>query len=70
MQQGRPSLQPFHPHAFNPQRIVIMEFQNLELTLEDMLQLHREWISKLYVEDMRSESEIVELLHERRLFVR
>jgi hypothetical protein len=47
-----------------------MEFQNLEFTLEDMLELHREWISKLYVEDLRSETEIVELLRERRLVVR
>ncbi len=46
-----------------------MDFENLELTVEDMLQLHREWITKLYVEEGKTEMEIVELLQERHLFV-
>ena len=47
-----------------------MEFHTLELTIEDMLQLHRGWISKLYLEERKTEMEILELLQERRLFVR
>ncbi|TVY71322.1 hypothetical protein LSUE1_G010139, partial [Lachnellula suecica] len=45
----------------------MMEIQHVELTIEDVLSLHRHWISKLYVEDLKSEVEIVQLLYERRL---
>lgn len=44
-----------------------MDFQNVELTIEDILFIHRHWIVKLYVEDRKTEREIVDLLHQRRL---
>jgi hypothetical protein len=46
-----------------------MEFQSLDLTIDDILGLHRGWIAQLYVEDRKTEVEIVNLLHERGLFV-
>lgn len=44
--------------------------QDFELTIEDILNLHRQWITKLYVEDMKAVGEIVESLHERGFLVR
>ncbi|KAE9368591.1 hypothetical protein N431DRAFT_560976 [Stipitochalara longipes BDJ] len=46
-----------------------MEPQSLEFTVEDLLQCHRGWITELYVNDKKTEVEILELLHERRIFV-
>jgi hypothetical protein len=46
-----------------------MDFQNPELTVEDILNLHRGWITELYVQDRKTEVEIVSLLCERRLVV-
>jgi uncharacterized protein YutE (UPF0331/DUF86 family) len=46
-----------------------MEIQNLEWTIEDVLNMHRYWITKLYVEDKKTEEEIVDLLSERRIVV-
>jgi hypothetical protein len=44
-----------------------MDIQNVELTVEDILSIHRYWVTKLYVEDHKTDAEIVTLLHERRL---
>lgn len=46
-----------------------MEIESLELTAQDILQLHRGWITKLSVDDNKSEVEIIELLYERRLLI-
>jgi len=46
-----------------------MEIQNQEWTVEEVLSMHRYWITKLYVEDKRTEEEIVGLLYERRVVV-
>jgi hypothetical protein len=47
-----------------------MELQSPELTIEDILNFHRGWIAELYVQDKKTATEIVALLHEeRRLFV-
>jgi hypothetical protein len=46
-----------------------MEFDSLELTVEDILNLHRAWITQLYVQDQKTEVEIVSLLNEGRLVV-
>jgi hypothetical protein len=44
-----------------------MDIRNVELTVEDILSIHRHWVTKLYVEDNKTEAEIVSLLHECRL---
>jgi hypothetical protein len=44
-----------------------IEMQNLELGIEDILSLHRQWITKLYIEDKKTEAEIVVTLYERRV---
>lgn len=36
-----------------------------ELSLEDVLKLHRGWIEELYVEDRKTEVEIIALLYQR-----
>lgn len=46
-----------------------MDLQSFELTLEDILYLHRGWIADLYVQHRKTEPEIVHLLHERGLLV-
>ena len=46
-----------------------MEVESLELTVDDVLRLHRGWITKLFVNDRKSEVEIVELLYGRHLLV-
>jgi hypothetical protein len=46
-----------------------MEVDTLELTIEDILCLHRGWIRKLFIEDRKTEVEIVEQLRDRRLRV-
>jgi hypothetical protein len=47
----------------------ILGWEELELTVEDLLHLHRSWITKLYTDDKNTTAEIVALLHERRLIV-
>jgi hypothetical protein len=44
-----------------------MQLETLELTVDDILQLHRGWIMKLFVDDKKNEVDIVELLYERSL---
>jgi hypothetical protein len=44
-----------------------LEIQNVELSIDDILSLHRHWITKLYIEERKSEEEIVDALYERRL---
>jgi hypothetical protein len=44
-----------------------MEIQSFELKIEDVLLIHRQWITKLYAEDCKTETEIVSMLHRRRL---
>jgi hypothetical protein len=46
-----------------------MELEASEFTIEEILCMHRGWITKLFVDDKKSEVEIVELLYERRLVV-
>lgn len=46
-----------------------MEGQAVELTTEDILRMHRHWITMLFVDDKKTEVEIVELLYERHLIV-
>ncbi|TAQ86888.1 hypothetical protein B7494_g4779 [Chlorociboria aeruginascens] len=46
-----------------------MDIQALELTIQEVLAMHKYWITSLYVEDGKSEEEIVALLYERRLTV-
>ncbi|EPE24696.1 hypothetical protein GLAREA_08549 [Glarea lozoyensis ATCC 20868] len=41
--------------------------RNVELTVEDILSIHRHWVTKLYVQDHKTEEDIVSLLHEARL---
>lgn len=45
----------------------MMDIRNVELSVEDILSIHRHWITKLYLDDHKSEMEIVEMLYERRL---
>ena len=44
-----------------------MATQHVQLTIEDVLSIHRQWIIKLYVEEYKTEAEIVDLLYDRRL---
>ncbi|RDL33345.1 uncharacterized protein BP5553_08784 [Venustampulla echinocandica] len=44
-----------------------MDVRNVELSIEDILFIHRHWITKLYLDDQKSEDEIVDMLYERRL---
>jgi hypothetical protein len=46
-----------------------MEIQPLELTVADILRLHRSWITMLLVEEKKTEMEIVELLYERKISI-
>jgi hypothetical protein len=41
-----------------------MDLHSFELTLEDILYLHRGWIADLYVQHRKTEAEIVDLVHE------
>jgi hypothetical protein len=47
-----------------------MEIQSPVLTVEDIVSIHREWITKLFIEDECTEAEIVGILGKRHLFVR
>ncbi|KAH7336574.1 hypothetical protein BKA65DRAFT_36891 [Rhexocercosporidium sp. MPI-PUGE-AT-0058] len=42
-----------------------MEIQTIELTEEDLLNMHRYYVTSLYLEDRKTVVEIVELLHEK-----
>ncbi|KAH6661866.1 hypothetical protein B0J14DRAFT_313206 [Halenospora varia] len=44
-----------------------MEVQSFDVTIRDILFIHRQWITKLYAEDNKTEAEIVGMLHNRRL---
>lgn len=46
-----------------------MELETYEITLEDILTIHRDWITQLRVQDRKSEVEIVQVLQERGLLV-
>ena len=45
------------------------EIPEVELTVEDILNIHRFYITQLYVDERKTEAEIVNLLLERRLNV-
>jgi len=47
-----------------------MERQSPALTVEDILSIHQEWITKLFIEDEHTEAEIVGILRKRHLFVK
>ncbi|KAH8813052.1 hypothetical protein F5884DRAFT_322150 [Xylogone sp. PMI_703] len=40
----------------------MMEIENVQFTLEQILNIHRSWITKLYVQECKSEEEIVSIL--------
>ena len=44
-----------------------MEIQSFELSTENVLRLHRHWITTLYVHQRKTEVEIIDLLYERNL---
>ncbi|KAH6667696.1 hypothetical protein B0J14DRAFT_170383 [Halenospora varia] len=45
-----------------------MEIKSLELTIDDILSIHRQWITKLYIHDNKTKAEIAGMLYERHLF--
>ena len=47
-----------------------MEIQNPALTVEDILSIHREWVTKIFIEDKHTEAEIVGILRKRHLLVK
>lgn len=49
--------------------IVEMEFERIEFTMEDILAIHQGWISELYVQERRTEAEIVAALSKQNLIV-
>ncbi|KAF7871578.1 hypothetical protein EAF04_003685 [Stromatinia cepivora] len=46
-----------------------METQTIEFTVEQLLDLHRYWITELFIVDKKSEEEIVNLLHHHKIDV-
>lgn len=46
-----------------------MDSQNIEFTVEQLLDLHRYWITELWLVDKKSEEEIVTLLHRNQIDV-
>ncbi|PVH71210.1 hypothetical protein DL98DRAFT_435612 [Cadophora sp. DSE1049] len=46
-----------------------MEIQSFKITIEDILSIHRQWITKLYIHDNKTEAEIAGILSEGHLFV-
>ncbi|TGO18508.1 hypothetical protein BTUL_0009g00260 [Botrytis tulipae] len=46
-----------------------METQTIEFTVEQLLDLHRYWITELFIMDKKSEEEIVNLLHHHQINV-
>jgi hypothetical protein len=51
-------------------RNLAMEITSPALTIEDILSIHREWITKLLTEDEHTEAEILGILGKRNLFVK
>jgi len=49
---------------------MVMEIETYELTIDDILALHRSWITDLFVIEGKTEVEIVELLYDRHFVVR
>ena len=47
-----------------------MEGDAYELTVDDVLALHRSWITDLFVTERKTEVEIIELLYHQRFVVR
>ena len=45
-----------------------MEFQQIELTSEDLLGFHRYYITRLYLEEKKTDVEIVQYLYEKYKF--
>jgi hypothetical protein len=43
--------------------------QPYELTVAELLRAHRDWIRMLFVDQGKTEVEIIELLYQRKLFV-
>jgi hypothetical protein len=46
-----------------------MEVETFEITIEDILNMHRGWITQTFVQDRKTEVEIVQILQERQLVV-
>jgi len=46
-----------------------MEIQKYEFTMDELLVMHRYWITNLYLKEKKSEAEIVLLLQEHQIFV-
>lgn len=46
-----------------------MDFETIELSIEDILNMHRHWITKLFVEDRKTDMEIITLLYHRGFLV-
>jgi len=46
-----------------------MELETFEMTVEDILNMHRGWIIQTFVQDRKTEVEIVQILQERQLIV-
>jgi hypothetical protein len=43
--------------------------EQFELTMEDILEFHRGWLTQLYVEERKTEVEIIHELEDRRCIV-
>lgn len=43
----------------------MMEAEDIQFTLEQILNVHRPWITQLYVQECKTEQDIVSLLQER-----
>ena len=50
------------------QEDLAMEKQNRMLTVEDILSIHRKWITQLFIEHEHTQAEIVDILAERHIF--
>lgn len=46
-----------------------MDVQTIEFTVEQLLDLHRYWITELFLVDKKSEEEIINLLHHNQINV-
>lgn len=49
--------------------LTTMELETFEMTVEDILNMHRGWIIQTFVQDRKTEVEIVQILQERQLIV-
>jgi hypothetical protein len=50
-------------------RLPLFKMEQFEFTVEDLLNLHRGWVTQLYVDERRTEVEIILQLQERRINV-